>query len=209
MIGDSITDAERARPVGEGPFGAIGKGYVAQVDALLNAVHPELAIRIVNMGISRNTAADLKARWTSDVLQLKPDWVSVMIGINDVWMRHMRPREPELHVELEDYEQTLDELVSRTLPGVQGMILMTPFYIEPNREDRVRALMDRFGSAVKRVATRHETLFVDVQAAFDRVLEHIYPAAMAWDRVHPDHIGHMLIARAFLDAIGFEWKGGA
>jgi len=48
-----------------------------------------------------------------------------------------------------------------------------------------------------------------VQAAFDRVLEHIYPAAMAWDRVHPDHIGHMIIARAFLNAIGFGWNSGA
>ncbi|WP_232293330.1 SGNH/GDSL hydrolase family protein [Stigmatella aurantiaca] len=209
MIGDSITDAERARPVGEGPFGALGKGYVAQVDALLNAAHPEHAIRVVNMGITRNTAADLAARWTSDVLELKPDWVSVMIGINDVWIRHMRPREPELHVELEDYEQTLDALVARTQPGVQGMVLMTPFYIEPNRQDRVRAHMDRFGGAVKRVATRHGTRFVDVQAAFDRVLEHLYPAAMAWDRVHPDHVGHMVIARAFLNEIGFEWPRGA
>src|SRR5690349_1984671 len=87
MIGDSITDCGRARPVGEGPYEGLGAGYVALVDGLINAASPELRIRVVNMGISGNTVRDLKARWKSDVLDLEPDWLSVMIGINDVW-RH-------------------------------------------------------------------------------------------------------------------------
>src|SRR5215470_7212383 len=66
MIGDSITDVERARPVGEGRDPALGRGYVQTVDALLGAVYPDQWIRVVNMGISGNTTRDLKARWQTD-----------------------------------------------------------------------------------------------------------------------------------------------
>src|SRR3954462_2992704 len=85
MIGDSITDCERARPVGEGLFGAVGKGYVAMVDAQLMNAFPERSIRVVNMGSSGNTVRDLAGRWQGDILDLRPDWLSVLIGINDVW----------------------------------------------------------------------------------------------------------------------------
>src|SRR5688572_14408365 len=97
MIGDSITDCERARPVGEGPSN-LGRGYVSYVDALLGAAYPGRGIRNVNMGISGNTVRDLKVRWESDVVALKPDWVSVMIGVNDVWRQFDSPLETEIHV---------------------------------------------------------------------------------------------------------------
>ena len=73
MIGDSITDYERARPYGEGLGEAIGKSYVMLVDAMLKAIAPESRIRVVNMGIGGNTTRDLKERWQSDVLDLKPE----------------------------------------------------------------------------------------------------------------------------------------
>ena len=205
MIGDSITDCERARPVGEGLFGAIGKGYVAQVDALLGSTYPAHQIRVVNMGSSGNTVRDLKARWRSDVLDLKPDWVSIMIGDNDVWRQFDLPRQPELHVLPEEYERTLEDLIIRTTPAVQGLVLMTPFYIEPNPQDAMRARMDEYGAIVREVAARHKTLLVDTQAAFDSALKTYYPATLSWDRVHPNHIGHMILARAFLQTIEFAW----
>lgn len=65
--------------------------------------------------------------------------------------------------------------------------------------------LDRYGAAVRRLAEKHRTLFVDSQAAFDEVLKTYYPASLNWDRVHPDHIGSMVLARAFVDAIGFDW----
>ncbi|MFI5183215.1 MAG: SGNH/GDSL hydrolase family protein [Vicinamibacteria bacterium] len=206
MVGDSITDAERARPVGEGLFTAVGKGYVAMVDALLGAVYPELAIRVVNQGISGNTVRELKARWQQDVLDLKPDWVAVMIGTNDVWRQFDLPREPETHVGIEEYEKTLGELVSETKAVTKGVVLMTPFYIEPNRGDEMRAMMDRYGAVVKAMSERQGTLFVDTQAAMDAVLQRYYPATLAWDRVHPNHIGQMVLARAFVAALGFQWN---
>ncbi|MGD0094409.1 MAG: SGNH/GDSL hydrolase family protein [Planctomycetota bacterium] len=205
MIGDSITDCGRAQPVGEGLFDAVGKGYVAQVDALLGAVCPEMGIRILNVGLSGNTVRDLKQRWERDVLALKPDWLAVMIGINDVWRQFDLPRQKELHVGPEEYETTLDELCAATRAQLQGLVFMTPYFIEPNREDPMRAQMDRYGAAVRRLAKKHRALLVDTQAAFDKVLKHLHPMALAWDRVHPNQTGHMILARAFLQAIGFKW----
>ena len=204
FIGDSITDCDRARPVGEGLFGAIGKGYVALVDALLQSTSPEKKIRVVNMGCSGNTVLDLQRRWETDVFALKPDWLAIMIGINDVWRQFDLPLQTENHVTPERYATTLDELVAKTKPRVKGLVLMTPYYLEPNRQDAMRARMDEYGALVKQIATRHQTVFVDTQAAFDKVLKHLYPATLAWDRIHPTPVGHMVLARAFLAGIKFE-----
>jgi len=206
MVGDSITDAGRARPVGEGRGDALGHGYVMMVDALLGALYPEQWIRVVNQGISGNTVRDLDARWQTDVLDLAPDWVSIMIGANDVWRQFDSPRQTEKHVLIDEYEKTLDELVGATLPRVRGVVLITPYYMEPNPADAMRAAMDRYGAVVRGLAAKHGTLLVDSQAAFDAVLETYYPATLNWDRVHPDHVGSMVLARAFVNAIGFDWE---
>jgi len=202
FIGDSITDCGRARPVGEGLFEAIGKGYVGLVDGLLGAACPAHRIRVVNMGCSGNTVRDLKARWQTDVLDLKPDWLAILIGINDVWRQFDLPRHPEIHVGVEEYERTLRELVGRTRPVLKGLVLMTPFFIEPNPGEPMRARMDQYGAVVKRLSAESGALCVDVQAVFDELLAHCHPAALAWDRVHPNVIGHMAIARAFVQAVG-------
>jgi lysophospholipase L1-like esterase len=139
-------------------------------------------------------------------MELKPDWVSIMIGINDVWRQFDVPLMKEQHVMIGEYEETLDKLVETTLRAKKGVILMTPYYIEPNRDDAMRARMDKYGQAVRKIAIRRKTLFADTQAAFDSILKTCHPNALAWDRVHPNQIGHMVIARAFLDAIGFGWK---
>jgi len=205
MIGDSITDAGRAQPVAEGLFDPLGRGYVTQVEALLGATVPELGIRVVNVGNSGNTVRDLKARWDRDVVALKPDWLSVFIGVNDVWRQFDLPRMKETHVGIREYERTLEELLQRTRPLIKGLVLMTPFFIEPSRKDAMRRRMDAYGAVVKKLAKRHDAVLVDVQAAFDRVLRRQHPAALAWDRIHPNQAGHMVIARAFLNAIGYKW----
>jgi lysophospholipase L1-like esterase len=202
MIGDSITDCGRARPVGESVGDALGTGYVNLIFAWLNATHPEERIRIINMGVSGNTVRDLAARWTRDVIDLKPDWLSVMIGINDVWRQFDSRLQTEQLVTLEEYERTLENLIRTTRPKLQGLILMTPFFIEPNRADPMRAMMDRYGAAVRGLAERYDALFVDTQAAFDGVLTELHPSALAADRVHPNTTGHLILARAFLNAVG-------
>jgi len=202
FIGDSITDCERARPVGEGLFGALGKGYVSLVEGLLYATDPGCAIRVVNMGSSGNTILDLKARWQTDVIALKPDWLVIMIGVNDVWRQFDLPRQTEIHVFPEVYAQTLDELVASTKSKVKSLVLMSPFYIEPNPADAMRARMDEYGAIVKKTAAKHKVLFIDTQAAFNTALQHMHANNLAWDRVHPNNIGHAIIARAFLNAVG-------
>lgn len=206
MIGDSITDCERARPVGEGLFEAIGKGYVSLVDGLLGATYPAHRIRVVNMGTGGNTVRDLRARWQTDVLDLKPDWLSVMIGINDVWRQFDSPLQVEQHVGLTEYESTLNELLHVTAPTLKGLVLMTPYVIEPNRADPMRQTMDAYGQVMRQLAERYQAVFVDTQAAFDAVLAHIHPMALAWDRVHPTRTGHTILARAFLQAVGYSWS---
>lgn len=202
MIGDSITDCGRARPVGEARNDALGNGYVLLVNAALQTAYPAQRIRVMNVGTSGNTVRDLKARWDTDVVALKPDWVSIMIGINDVWRQFDSPLRKEDLVLPREYAATLDELVGRTKPLVKGLVLMTPYYIEPNPRDAMRARMDEYGGIVKRVARKHGTVFVDTQAAFAKVLAAMYPAELAWDRVHPNLTGHMVLAKAFLKAIG-------
>jgi lysophospholipase L1-like esterase len=205
MIGDSITDCGRTQPVGEGLFEAHGKGYVAFVNGLLTSGAPSAGIRVVNMGCSGNTVRDLKARWERDVLDLAPDWLSVMIGINDVWRHFDLPLQGEVHVSKDEYEATLHELIKAVRPRLKGLVLVTPYFIEPNRTDPMRAMMDRFGAVVKALAARYDAVFVDTQAAFDEALAYMHPMNLAWDRVHPTTVGHMLIARAFLKAVEFAW----
>jgi lysophospholipase L1-like esterase len=206
MIGDSITDCERARPVGEGLFDALGKGYVSLVDGVLAARYSAHRIRVVNMGISGNTVRDLHGRWQQDVLSLEPNWLSICIGINDVWRYFHSPNQPEWHVPLDEYTQTLDELLQVTRPSLNGLILMTPYFIEPNRMEPMRKMMDQYGAVVRELAEKYQALFVDTQAAFDAVLADLHPMALAWDRVHPTHTGHMILARAFLQEIEYEWQ---
>ena len=203
VIGDSIADAGRTKePVSEGLFDPLGRGFVTQVEALLGATYPERRIRVANVGCSGHTVRDLKERWDRDVLAIQPDWLAVLIGINDVWRQFDLPRQTELHVLPDVYARTLEELVAPTRPKVKGLVVMSPFYIEPNRADAMRSRMDEYGAIAKGIAAKHDALFVDVQAAFDRVLPHMHANAIAWDRVHPNHIGHAVIARAFLNAVG-------
>jgi len=203
MIGDSITDAGRARPIAEG-HGQLGNGYVAMVDALIGAAYPDRLIRVVNVGTSGNTVRDLKNRWQTDVVEQKPDWLSIMIGTNDVWRQFDCPKFPEWAVHPEEYEKTYDELLTATKPSLKGLVLLTPFYIEPNKAEPMRARMDQYGAVVKKLATKHDAIFVDTQAAYDKALGSLYPGAFAGDRVHPNAHGSGVLALAFLKAVGFS-----
>jgi len=205
MIGDSITDCGRARDVAEATGDLLGTGYVSLVNALLGATYPKHAIRVVNMGIGGNTVRDLKARWQRDVLDRKPDWLSIKIGINDVWRHFDSNPPPDGWISLKEYEQTLDELIRKTLPGLKGLVLMTPYFIEPNRDDPMRKMMDQYADAARGLAVKHKAVCVDTQAAMDEVLKDVPSMSLAQDRVHPNLTGHMILARAFLKQIGYSW----
>jgi lysophospholipase L1-like esterase len=199
MIGDSITDCGRAQPVGEAANDGLGNGYVNLVNALLSATYPAHNIQVINMGIGGNTVPDLAARWESDVLALRPDWLSVMIGINDVWRQFDTPHQTELHVPLDVYVSTLEELIEKTRPLAQGVVMLSPYFIEPDKAEPMRAMMDTYGAAMRQIAQRQRAIFVDTQAALDLLMN------LASDRVHPNQVGHAALARAFLNAVEYVW----
>ena len=182
MIGDLVTDCGRIRPIGEGETDALGNGYVSMLDALLQATLPWQRIRVVNMGVSGNTVRDLNLRWQSDVFDLSPDWLSIMIGINDVWRQFDSPLQPEEGVPLDEYESTLGKLIEQTRPRLKGLVLMTPYFIELDLNDAMRVRMDQYSEVVRGLAKKHQAILVDTQMAFDDALRHMHPMALAWDR---------------------------
>jgi len=207
MIGDSITDCQRIYPGSpEGLPADLGKGYVSFVDGLLTACYPSHHIRVINRGVAGDTVRELTARWQTDVLNLKPDWLSVCIGINDVWQQFDGKHEGHSHVTRVEYEQTLDVLLAMARPSLKGLVLMTPYFIQP-RGEPMRAMMDAYGSAVQRIAQKHQAFFIDTQAVFDSAVEQTPVEILSWDRAHLNIPGHILLARAFLQSVGFEWSG--
>ena len=126
FIGDSITDCGRRQA--HAPY---GNGYVALARAFLLSRYAALGLSVENRGIGGNTVRDLAARWQEDVIAERPDWLSIKIGINDVW-RTISNRLQEA-VPLDEYELTLRQLLEETtsrLPGVR-LILVEPYIIAP------------------------------------------------------------------------------
>lgn len=200
FIGDSITDCGREHPVGQ-RWNSLGGGYVSFVDSIIGAVIPGTPITVLNTGISGNRVTDLEARWQSDVLDLEPNWLSVMIGINDVW-RQFDSEPGAEQVEPEQYELVYRSLLDKTRSQLDGLVLMTPYFLETNSEDPMRLKMDAYGTITKKLAVQFDAIFVDTQATFDNYLAHQPTESLSADRVHPNGLGHMILARAFLNALG-------
>ncbi len=204
MIGDSVTDVGRARPVGRKQHDGLGNGYVKFFDAMLTSRYPERNFEILNMGISGNKVTDLETRWQTDVLDLNPNWLSIMIGINDVWRHYDSPCNDDL-VDAHLYEKTYRTILDQVRSQLDGLILATPYFIEANRQDPMRIQMESYGSIVKQLAADFDAIFVDTQAAFDVFLEHKSSHYLAWDRIHPNGTGHTILSNAFLRAVQYEF----
>jgi len=204
MIGDSITDCGRSRPVGAGE--GLGSGYVNFIHAILTAKFPKDQIKVLNAGISGDTVRHLKARWQTDVLDLSPDYLSIMIGVNDVWRKFDSPDNPGLAVGPEEYESTYRELIAQTKDKVKKIILLTPFLAETNKNEPMLALLLQYIEIVKKIAAGNNLLIVDMQSEFDKyILSYgIEPKILAGDRVHPSQAGSMIIAKSFLKICGVD-----
>ena len=202
MIGDSITDCGRTRPIGEGLFNALGNGYVSLLDAMITAAEPSRIVRVINMGCSGHTSSDLVQRWDSDVIALRPDVLTVMIGTNDVWRQFDSPGRTEHAVDSEAYRANLVRMVEQSQHAVRGLLLATPFFLEPLVDDRMRARMDEYGAIVKEISTLYGTEFLDTQALFQPYLQARHSSEVAWDRVHPSLTGHYILAKGFANSLG-------
>lgn len=113
-----------------------------------------------------------------------------------------------MHVYVDEYEANLRAIIERTLPDVKGIVLMTPFYMEQYRKDAMRASTDQYGDVVKRLSEEYGVLFADTQAAMDVYFQQYEPISMSWDRVHPNHVGSMILARCLLETLEFDWRKG-
>lgn len=197
FVGDSITDAGRSEVP---PYGA---GYVNQVRSLLLARYPQLGLRFANRGVSGDTTRHLADRWERDVIAEQPDWLVLMIGINDVWRAFkLNPHES---VPLPEYEATLRDLLDRVRDTTGArLVLMEPYMIEPDRRVPMRRQMDLYGEVVLRLASEYQAVLVQTQAAFDEALHSTAPQDWSDDQIHPNHAGHAIIALALLRAIGFQ-----
>ncbi|MET8306931.1 SGNH/GDSL hydrolase family protein [Micromonospora sp. NPDC005173] len=196
FIGDSITDCGR-----QGAAAPYGEGYVSLVRALVSARHPELELEWVNRGVSGDTVRHLAARWAGDAIAECPDWLSVMIGINDIWRRY--GDRPDEAVPIDEYERTLRDLLRQAVDATGcRLILGDPFLIEADRSEPQRADTDRYAAVVAALAAEFNAVHVPTQAAFDRVLAVSPAKRWADDRVHPHLPGHAVLADAFLTALG-------
>ena len=124
-----------------------------------------------------------------------------MIGINDVW-QHFDSDPSAEQVELEQFELVCRRLLARTRLQLDGLVLMTPYFLERNRKDPMRVKMDAYGAITKTLAVGSDAIFVDTQAAFDHYPRHQPTESLCTDRVHPNGLGQMILARAFLNALG-------
>ncbi|MBR0143701.1 MAG: SGNH/GDSL hydrolase family protein [Clostridia bacterium] len=205
FAGDSVTDMGSAQPVGEGLFDNVGRSYVREIENLLSAVYPEVNLRVTNSGISGNTSRDLLSRFDRDVVSLDPDWVSICIGINDVWRQFDTPAIFDAQVMPDEYESNVEKMILAVKGRVKGIFILSPYYMEPNREDRMRARMDEYVAICRKLAEKHGCVFVDFQKLYADYCRVRHSSYIAWDRIHPNQVGAALMAREFLSHCGFDY----
>ncbi len=202
--GDSITDAGRNRELSHG----MGVGYANMVAGELGAVEPYKYI-FRNRGISGNRVVDLFARMKVDMINMKPDVMSILIGVNDVWHEYNYQN----GVSAEKFELVYDLMVEellRELPGLKLMI-MEPFALpgsatetteeRPGRWEFFEKEVPLRAAAAKRIAEKYGLPFIPLQRMFDEVNVNA-PQKGYWlrDGVHPTAAGHVLIKNAWLEA---------
>lgn len=199
--GDSITDAGRDRGVaGPNIPAGLGTGYPLLIAADTLAAQPERELLFYNRGVSGNTVPDLQARWQSDTVDLKPDVVSILIGVNDYWHTLMGT----YHGSVDDYEAGYRALLDATaaaLPHVQ-LVVLEPFVLRCGVvTDAWFPEFDRRRAAAARVAQAAQATFVGLQDTFDRLSLQTTPQHWSGDGVHPTPAGHSVIAQAWLQAV--------
>ena len=205
FAGDSVTDMSSTNPVGEGLFESLGHGYVRILDSIFAACYPDIKLRITNSGISGNTSRSLLERFDRDVVDLNPDWVSICIGINDVWRQFDLPAFHKEHVMPEEYEKNVDTMILKIKGKVKGIFILSPYIIEPNREDAMRKRMDEYAAICEKLAEKHGCTFVNFQKMYETYCQSRHSSYIAWDRIHPNQVGAMLMAKEFLKHCDFNF----
>ena len=196
--GDSITDWGRNRD----DINSLGMGYPVVTAANIGAEYPQ-KFRFINKGISGNRIVDLYARIKCEILNLKPDYLSILIGINDVW-HELGHRNGVAAPKFEKIYSMLIEEIKEELPEIKIFIL-EPFVTAGTATDEN---IDYFVSeaklraeAAKRVAEKFDLTFIPLQKVFDEAIEKAPASYWTIDGVHPTAEGHGLIAKELTKAV--------
>lgn len=200
--GDSITDAgrEKEKELPNNPA-SFGHGYAfLAASALLNAL-PEKQLAIYNRGISGNKVFQLADRWQKDCLDLKPDVLSILIGVNDYW--HKRNGKYDGTIEI--YENDYRALLNRTkdaLPGIK-LVICEPYYLLNTSavDETWVEPMKQYQAVSKKLAGEFDALWVPYQKVYDEAIKHAPATYWSADGVHPAMPGAQLMAEAWLRAV--------
>lgn len=203
FIGDSITDMSRNRE-GHNPY-SMGNGYVFLLEAALAKKYPG-KYEVINRGISGNRIVDLYARIKADFINLKPDYASIFIGVNDAWHEIGHQNGVDTAKFEKIYEMLLEEIYA-ACPDIKLMII-APFVLEgsatcdteekPDRLNQFRVDVAEKNAVAKRIAAKYNLPCIDLQAAFDEACTKAGPDYWTRDGVHPTANGHEMIKRLWL-----------
>lgn len=192
--GDSVTDAGRAR---ENPAN-LGNGYPRYAAALLRERFPEREWEFLNLGISGNRTGDLLARWKEDCIDIQPDFLSILIGINDTW-RAFDSNNPTTVEQFEDnYRRLLEDVKNHTHAKI---LMMEPFVLRDTpAKDAWRADLDPKIQVVRRLAWEYADGYVPLDGLFAAACMEQGPLYWTADGVHPVEAGAKRIAAAYVEA---------
>lgn len=197
--GDSITDCGRDRN-NVNPNGGLGSGYVLFLAGNLLTRMPDLNLKIYNRGISGNRIVDLYARWKIDALNLKPDLISILIGVNDTWhgFNYNNGVEPERYELI--YRMLLD-WTRKELPQTR-LVLCQPFALVTGAvSEEWMPEIRRRGEIVQALAQEFNTIYVPFQDVMNSALSKAPAQYWLGDGVHPTVAGHKLMTDAWLEAV--------
>jgi lysophospholipase L1-like esterase len=202
--GDSVTDCQRIRE----DENSLGEGYPAKIAGLWNILYPESGLRFVNRGVSGDRTADLLKRYQNDFAAVKPDLVSILIGINDTWRRY-DSNDPTSAEKFEQNYRDLLERLKRDLPAA-AIVIIEPFLLDSDPAKRLwREDLDPKIQIVRNLAREFADIFIPMDGLFAS-----YAAGgtkdtdMSADGVHPTPQGHSIIAKEWLGALGTCYTRG-
>ena len=193
--GDSITDANRNRS----NIHDLGQGYAKFAAPLIEAAMPDTDFEFIDLGISGNRSDDLLARSTSDIVEIDPDVISILIGINDVWHRHSSGRE----MSDEQFETNYRAVLERVRQETHAKILiLCPFLLPSSDKESWRSEVESICAIVRRLADEYADAYLPLDEKFAAALP-TAPSPMHYslDGVHPNAAGAEFIGGLYCEAI--------